>query len=88
MEKTITPANVLTWGIIAVAFCTCPVLGVIFAAIGLKKAKKYKNTVGLPSGMVKAGSIMSKIALPVSIVMQVVWVIYIIGIAAMVASYM
>jgi len=85
MEKTITPANVLTWGIIAIALCWAPILGIIFAAIGLKKAKTYKRTVDLPSGMAKTGKILSAIALPVSIVMLIFWIIYAIGIGAMIA---
>lgn len=85
MEKTITPANVLTWGIIAIALCCAPILGIIFAAIGLKKAKTYKRTVDLPSGMAKTGKILSAIALPVSIVMLIFWIIYAIGIGAMIA---
>ncbi len=88
MEKIITPANVLTWGIVAIALCCCPVLGIIFACIGLKKAKTYKLTVGLPSGMVKTGSILSKIALPVSIVVHVYYLIAIIAGVGVAMSYM
>lgn len=85
MENQVSSGNVLTWGILALAFCCCPVLGVIFACVAKKKARAFANANGQVFGAAKVGSIFGKIAFPISIVMQVVWVIYIIVVAAAVA---
>lgn len=83
----IKPSNVLTMGILALAFCGSGLLGIIFGAIGKKKAKAYVDYYGETTGQVKAGSIMSKIGFIVGIIMTVIWVIYIIIMVAAMASY-
>ena len=82
----------LVWGILGLAFgCSffASFLGIIFSAIGISKAKKYTKQ-GYPlTGKNKVGSILSKVGLPVSIVMLVFFIIYVIGVAALVAyNYM
>ncbi len=89
MEKVITPSSVLTWGIVALVFCSSPILGLIFAIIAFSKAKKFAaGNLGPVSGQAKVGSIFAKISLPISIVMQVVWIIYVIVVGAAVAYMM
>lgn len=88
MEKQVTSSNVLTWGIVALIFCCSPILGIIFACIARNKAKAFVRVNGQAYGPAKVGSIFSKIAFPISIVMLVIWVIYIIIFAAAAASYM
>ena len=79
----IKPSNVLTMGILAVAFC-CTVyfsfLGIVFGAIGKSKAKAYAASCGEPSGQVKAGSIMSKIGFIVGIVVTAILVLVLIAV--------
>ena len=78
----IKPSNVLTMGILALAFMGSGILGIIFGAIGKNKAKAYVDYYGETTGQVKAGSIMSKIGFIVGIIMTVIWVLYIILVAA------
>ncbi len=82
----VKPSTVLTFGILAVAFC-CTVyfsfLGIVFGAIGKNKARAYVDAYGQTTGQVKAGSIMSKIGFIVGIIVTVIFVIaLIVGIAA------
>lgn len=83
----IKPSNVLTFGILALAFCGGGILGIIFGAIGKNKAKAYVDYYGETTGQVKAGSIMSKIGFIVGIVMTVILAIYIILMIVGMASY-
>jgi len=83
----IKPSNVLTMGILALAFMGSGILGIIFGAIGKNKAKAYVDYYGETTGQVKAGSIMSKIGFIVGIIMTVIWVIYIILFAVAMANY-
>ncbi len=83
----IKPSNVLTMGILALAFMGTGILGIIFGAIGKNKAKAYVDYYGETTGQVKAGSIMSKIGFIVGIIMTVIWVIYIILFAVAMANY-
>lgn len=78
----VKPSSVLTFGILALAFCSGGILGIIFGAIGKNKAKAYVDYYGQTTGQVKAGSIMSKIGFIVGIIMTVIWVIYFIAIVA------
>ena len=78
----IKPSNVLTMGILALAFMGSGILGIIFGAIGKNKAKAYVDYYGETTGQVKAGSIMSKIGFIVGIIMTVILVLYIILVAA------
>ena len=83
----IKPSNVLTMGILALAFMGSGILGIIFGAIGKNKAKPYVDYYGETTGQVKAGSIMSKIGFIVGIIMTVIWVLYIILVAVGMSSY-
>lgn len=81
----------LVWGILGLAFgCTAILsfLGIIFSAIGVGKAKKYAKQ-GYPlTGKNKAGSILSKIGLPVSIVVLVLFIIEIAAAAVLAVNGM
>ena len=85
--QEIKPTTVLVWGIVALA-CSLTFyfsfLGIIFGAIGKKKAKAYVDAYGPISGQVKTGGILAKIGFIAGIVMTVFLVIFII---AMIASY-
>ena len=82
MNNQITPGNVLTWGIVALAFSASPILGLIFAFVANGKVKAFKSAHGGLMGTAKVGNILTKIALPVSIVMHIFWVLYIVAIVA------
>ncbi len=82
----VQPSQVLTMGILSLVFCGSGILGIIFGALGKKKAKAYVAENGGTVGQVKAGSIMSNIGFIIGIVMTVIWVIYIIVAIAAVAS--
>ena len=83
----ITPSNVLTWGILGAAFaCTffLSFLGIIFGAIGLKKANSYLAVYGPGSTQVKVGHILSKVGIIAGSILAVLCLVYfavIIGIA-------
>lgn len=81
----------LVWGILGLAFgCTAILsfLGIIFSAIGIGKAKKYAKQ-GYPlTGKNKVGSILSKIGLPVSIVVLVLFIIEIAAAAVLAVNGM
>ena len=68
----------MIWGIVAAVLAEFGLLGLIFAIIAKGKVKKHIRA-GYPlTGMAKAGRILSKVALILSIVMTVFWFIYII----------
>lgn len=78
--------SVLAWGIVALALCSCPVAGLILAIIARNKAKAHAAYYGAPVGKAKVGTIFTRIAFPISIVMQVFWVIYIIVLVVAIAN--
>ena len=78
--------SILAWGIVALALCSCPVAGLILAIIARNKAKAHTAYYGAPVGKAKVGTIFTRIAFPISIVMQVFWVIYIIVIVFIFAN--
>lgn len=78
--------SVLAWGIVALAICACPVAGLILAIIARNKAKAHAAYYGAPVGKAKVGTIFTRIAFPISIVMQVFWVIYIIVMVIVLAN--
>ncbi len=86
MEKQISTGSVLAWGIVALALCYIPILGIIFACIARGRAKNFIRLNGSAYGPAKVGNILSKIAFPISIVMLVIWVIYAIGLGALIAN--
>ena len=74
---TVSPANVLTWGILGLAFAGSGLLGLIFSIIGLKKGKLFLAENGSLFGQAKVGRTLAKVGLILSIVMMIFWVIYI-----------
>lgn len=73
--------SVLIWGILGLAFaCTfwLSFLGIIFSAIDRGKVKDYLFRYGALYGKAKVGNILSRIGLPVGIVLTAIFVIYII----------
>lgn len=75
----------LTWGIVSLIFAETGLLGLIFAIVGKNKVKAFKATGAMLTGKAKVGSILSTIALILSIIMLVVWVIYFGAIGALIA---
>ncbi|MBO4410832.1 MAG: zinc ribbon domain-containing protein [Lachnospiraceae bacterium] len=74
----------LTLGILAMIFCSVPIVGIILASNGKKKAKQYELLTGQCTGKAKAGRILSSIALPFAIIALICWIIY--GIIAIVGG--
>ena len=73
--------SVLIWGILGLAFgCTfwMSFLGIIFSAIARGKVRDYLSRYGVLYGKAKVGNILSRIGLPVAIVLTVFAVIYLI----------
>ena len=85
------PKPVLVWGILGLAFaCTffLSFLGIIFSAVGLKKANAYNQFTNFAdSGQAKTGRALSKAGLIVGIILTVLCVIYVIVIVAALTSY-
>ena len=83
-----TDTQVMVFGIIAIALCESGILGLIFSIIARKKAKAWTAAYGPFTGKAKVGNILSRIALPISIIMIVFWVIYgiVVGVAAGLAA--
>lgn len=85
--------SVLIWGILGLAFaCTfwLSFLGIIFSAIDRGKVKDYLYRYGVLYGKAKVGNILSRIGLPVGIVLTafaVIYVIYAIVIAGAAVAY-
>ncbi|MBR3416331.1 MAG: zinc ribbon domain-containing protein [Clostridia bacterium] len=84
--KTVDPRereaskSVLTFGIIALAFtCTfwLSFVGIIFAFIARSKVKAYESEFGPATGKTKVGKIFSRVSVPLSIVLTVCAVLYI-----------
>ena len=72
--------SVLTFGIIALAFtCTfwLSFVGIIFAFIARSKVKAYESEFGPATGKTKVGKIFSRVSVPLSIVLTVCAVLYI-----------
>lgn len=78
----VNTSNILVFGILGLAFAESGILGIIFSAIALSKAKAYAAAYGNLTGKAKVGKILATVGLIVSILMVVFWVIYIIVIAA------
>ncbi len=80
--KTVSPSAVLVLGILSMALGNIPYVGalvsLILAIITQSKVKKFlAENNGETCGMVKVGSILSKISLVFSIIALIVYVIYI-----------
>ena len=87
VQPPVTPSSILTWGILGLAFSSTGILGLIFSIIAKRKAREYASYVGELHGQAKVGNILAKVGFPISIVMIVVWVIYIAVIAGMILRY-
>ena len=86
MDQDKLSTQTLTFGILGLVFAGSSILGIIFSAIGLKKAKAYVEQFGELTGKAKVGRILAKVGLIFSIVMIVFWVLYIVLIAVGVAN--
>lgn len=85
-----SPTPILVFGIIALAMACSfwlSFVGIIFGALTRSKVNAYEMQGGQPSGMVKTGSKLGKAGLIVGIIMTVLFVVYLIVIAAIGASY-
>lgn len=79
----------LVWGILGLAFGSSiflSLLGLIFSAIGNSKARKFVKQGNPLVGKDKAGKILSTIGLIISIFGIVLFVIYVLAIAAYIAQ--
>ncbi len=80
------PTPVLVWGIVGLAFSLTfylSFLGIIFSAVGLKKANSYYAfTEYMPSNQARIGKRLSVAGMIVGIILTVVLVILIIGLLA------
>lgn len=76
-----TSTKVLVFGILGLFF-SCSVylsiLGIIFSAIGISQADNFARANGAVFGKAKVGSILSKVGLPVGIVITAICTVYII----------
>lgn len=75
-------SKALTFGILSLVFCGTGILGLIFAIIGMKKAKAYAAETGVLAGKAKVGKILSIIGLVSSIFMLIYWIFAIVLIGA------
>ena len=72
------PTNVLVFGILGLALSGLGIVGLIFSIIGLKKANNYIATYGNISNQVRIGRRLAIAGLVVSIIMTIIWILYII----------
>ena len=83
MDNSPSQGNVLTFGILGLAFSCTFILGLIFSIIGKKKAAAYAAAHGQLEGAAKVGSILAKVGFIISIVVLVIYVIaFIVRLAA------
>ena len=75
-EEDALAGSILTWGILGLAFSATVILGIIFSAIGLSKARRFQETYGPLHHRAKVGRILSLVGLIVSLVMILFWIVY------------
>ncbi len=88
-DQSASAKSVLIFGILGLAFADTFILsflGIIFSAIGLKKATQYGYDYGLLTGRAKVGRILAKVGLILGIVLTVFFVIYLIAIIAAISQ--
>lgn len=61
---------------VSVSFIVCLPLALVFASLSKKKRNAWLDLTGEDNGFTKAGKIMSKIAIPVSIALSAIFVVY------------
>lgn len=78
--------KIMVLGIVAAALSELGIPGIILAAIAGNKVKEFLAAGGQLVRKAKAGNICRRVALPISIVMTVFWVVYFIVIITVVAA--
>ncbi len=87
MDKEKLSTQSMIFGIISLVLSSGGILGIIFGAIGKAKAKAFAaQNEGIVTGKAKVGKILSTLGLVFGIVMTVLWVVYIIVVAAAAAN--
>lgn len=76
--------TVMILGIVALALAELGLPGLILAIIAKNKAKQWAASYGNFTAMPRVGNILARVALPISIVMTVFWILYIAFICFMV----
>ena len=80
--------SILTFGILGLALCEVPILGLIFAIMAIKKSGAFAATHGGTCyGKAKVGRILGIVGLVASIIMTIYWVVFIIACGAAASSY-
>ena len=80
-ERNEMRKNILTWGIISLAFASTMILsflGFIFAIVAKAKAKKYYKTFGVLDWQAKVGNHLAKAGFGVGLGFSIFWFFYII----------
>ena len=82
-----TSTKVLVFGILGLAFACSfylSILGIIFSAIGISQANNFARANGAVFGKAKVGRILSKVGLPLGIVLTVFFIVYLISVVIIV----
>ena len=82
-----TSTKVLVFGILGLAFAWSfflSFLGIIFSAIGISQANNFARENGAVFGKAKVGRILSKVRLPLGIVLAVFFIVYLISVVIIV----
>ena len=83
--------NVLTWGILSLAFAVSgclSLLGFIFSFIAGSRARAYEQTFGVPEGKAKVGRILGKVGFGVGLGYSIFFALYFVLIVALTMAEM
>ena len=83
--------NVLTWGILSLAFAVSgclSLLGFIFSFIAKSRARAYEQTFGVPEGKAKVGRILGKVGFGVGLGYSIFFALYFVLIVALTMAEM
>ena len=83
--------NVLTWGILSLAFAVSgclSLLGFIFSFIARSRARAYEQTFGVPEGKAKVGRILGKVGFGVGLGYSIFFALYFVLIVALTMAEM